>query len=158
MNTRFFLAIGIVVIALSVLMFSAVRDTKKAVVTVAELVEQGVERSRIRLGARVAGSDIEVKSEPVRLVRFMVEDPGQEGGPTIPVEYEGAMPDTLQVGRDVILEGAFVSAKFKASSLMTQCPSKYEPPIPGSETSSKSSAKYGSVDSDNPKITNELVK
>lgn len=135
MNTRFIVAIGIVVIALCVLMVSAVRDTKKAVVTVAELVDQGVDRSRIRLGARVAGTKIEVKSEPVRLVRFMVEDPGQEGGPSIPIEYEGAMPDTLQIGRDVILEGSYLSASFKASSLMTQCPSKYEPPIPGSDAS-----------------------
>jgi len=44
------------------------------------------------------------------------------------VEYAGIRPDTLQPGRDVILEGHYAGGVFQATVLMTQCPSKYEPP------------------------------
>lgn len=47
---------------------------------------------------------------------------------TIPVEYKGAVPDTFKPGVEVIVEGGVNPAKgvFKATTLMTKCPSKYQ--------------------------------
>jgi cytochrome c-type biogenesis protein CcmE len=129
MNSKFIAAIVVVVAVLSVLIYSASTATAKAVVTVEELLEEGNGRARVRLGARVADQDIEYRSEPERQVSFLVKDI-QGKGSTVPVVYYGAMPDTLKTGRDVILEGDYDGQRFVAKSLMTQCPSKYEPPLP----------------------------
>lgn len=48
----------------------------------------------------------------------------------IPVTYRGAVPDTFKPGVEVIVEGGMVvtgdGGSFKASTLMTKCPSKYQ--------------------------------
>ena len=45
---------------------------------------------------------------------------------TIWVEYAGAVPDTFKPGVEVIVEGAMQADRFKATTLMTKCPSKYQ--------------------------------
>jgi cytochrome c-type biogenesis protein CcmE len=124
-----------VAVVLSFLISSAVEESSKKIVTVRELLlDAGRDgfsgKERVRLGARVASDDIQVTSEPVRQVSFFIRD--IEGSPedVLRVEYQGLMPDTLREGRDVILEGDFNGAVFAASTLNTQCPSKYEPPDP----------------------------
>jgi cytochrome c-type biogenesis protein CcmE len=44
------------------------------------------------------------------------------------VDYSGAVPDTFKPGVEVIVEGGMQpeAGVFKASTLMTKCPSKYE--------------------------------
>ena len=42
------------------------------------------------------------------------------------VQYKGALPDTLEKGADVIVEGRMDGKVFMAKTLMTKCPSKYE--------------------------------
>ena len=106
-------------------------STAKAVVTVQELLTEAGTRNRIRLGARVASEEIRYRSSPDRQVLFSVRDIEGSDQQTVPVIFAGNMPDTLKRGRDVILEGDYDGSTFQASSLMTQCPSKYEPPVPG---------------------------
>lgn len=49
---------------------------------------------------------------------------------TMRVDYTGAVPDTFKPGVEVIVEGRMAQgtspATFKATTLMTKCPSKYE--------------------------------
>lgn len=129
MNKKFLLSILIIVVSLGVLIYSGVTSTAKAVVTVAQLEQAGSERARVRLGARVADGDISYQTSPQFVVKFNVKDPVAAVA-AIPVVYYGLMPDTLKVGRDVILEGDYDGQQFVAKSLLTQCPSKYEPPVP----------------------------
>ncbi len=130
MNSKFFIAVVVVSVSLIVLIYTAVAKTSQAVVTVEELVSEGVSRQNVRLGARVADSEIKYQTEPSFMLQFLVRDIHQESR-RIPVVYKGVMPDTLKTGRDVILDGNFDGQQFVASSLLTQCPSKYEPPKPG---------------------------
>lgn len=93
---------------------------------------------------------------PLERVEFLARDPGHtvpggspggappsghdvsdSGAPTgkdqLRVVYFGVMPPQLKSDRDVILEGDFEQAgggTFTARELLTQCPSKYEPPKP----------------------------
>ena len=127
MNKRFLGAGLAVALALGGLLYSAVSSTAKAVVTVESLLDAPSDRAQIRLGARVADLPIDYSTSPSFLLRFQVHDIKHPGG-TIPVVYHGIMPDTLKAGRDVILEGDFKAGQFEASSLLTQCPSKYEVP------------------------------
>ena len=130
MNRKFFIAVFVVVAALATLIISAVNNTAKAVVTVNQLVDEGINRNSIRLGARVAKGEINFSKEPQMTVSFNVRDI-ESTKFKFPVKYHGVMPDTLKVDRDVILEGDFREGIFYADSLLTQCPSKYEPPTPG---------------------------
>ncbi len=46
---------------------------------------------------------------------------------TIPVEYKGLVPDTFKAGAEVIVEGSVNDhGTFKAKTVMTKCPSKYQ--------------------------------
>lgn len=48
---------------------------------------------------------------------------------SVRVRYRGAVPDLFRVGRHVFLRGRLVGAVFEAEpgSLVTKCPSRYEP-------------------------------
>lgn len=60
---------------------------------------------------------------------FQIADK-DDGTKTMHVDYTGAVPDTFKPGVEVIVEGRMaqgaVPATFKATTLMTKCPSKYE--------------------------------
>lgn len=84
---------------------------------------------RIRVGGRVV-DPIQYQTEPVFLLSFSVRDP-KGGDAVVPVEYRGLRPDMFQAGRDVLIDGDFVGGVIKAAKLQTQCPSKYEPAVPG---------------------------
>jgi cytochrome c-type biogenesis protein CcmE len=135
MGYRFFLAIFIVTVGLSTLIYSAVQTGSRAVVTVSELIKSSSPQKNIRLGARVADNNIEYETKPKFILRFNVKDvasqDANDSSYTIPVTYYGIRPDTMREGRDVILEGDFDGKQFVANSLLTQCPSKYEVPLPG---------------------------
>ena len=129
MNARFGVAVGVVVIAVGALMMTAVQQTAKPVVTVHELIAERVARTNVRLGARVADAPISVEKGTVLFsVRDIIAQENPES--QIGIAYQGALPDTLRSGRDVILEGDFDPAarRFLARVLQTQCPSKYVPP------------------------------
>lgn len=129
MTYRLFAVIFVVTLAIVFLVSSAISNTAKAVVTVDQLLRESGDASRIRLGARVTEDEINYQTHPEFLLRFTVRDIASPQG-KIAVEYRGMKPDTLRAGRDVILEGDFKGNTFIASSLLTQCPSKYEVPVP----------------------------
>jgi len=51
-----------------------------------------------------------------------------DGETTLPVVYQGVVPDTFKAGTDIVVEGkSDRQGVFHASKLITKCPSKYEP-------------------------------
>jgi cytochrome c-type biogenesis protein CcmE len=60
-------------------------------------------------------------------LRFTLRD--IDGTATVPVVYTGSVPDLFEVGRHVYMRGELRSGVFVAEkdSLVTKCPSKYEP-------------------------------
>ncbi len=140
MDKKLFILILVSVLGFGTLIFSASRTAAKEVVTVAQLVSEGEPVTNVRLGARVSSRDIDYDtSGPEFKVGFKVVDIPEaddnsnsqplDQSRSISVVYYGIKPDTLQPGRDVILEGSFQeNGLFTASTLLTQCPSKYEPP------------------------------
>lgn len=131
MNKKFIIASGITVLAIVSLIYSAVNASAKTVLTVKELAATAPTPSNnIRLGAKVADEEILYATNPRLFLSFTATDI-EESDARVRVEYLGVMPDTLRVGRHVILEGNFDGKVFHAKNLLTQCPSKYEPPTPG---------------------------
>jgi cytochrome c-type biogenesis protein CcmE len=60
-------------------------------------------------------------------LRFTLRD--IDGTATVPVVYTGSVPDLFEVGRHVYLRGELRQGTFvgEKDSLVTKCPSKYEP-------------------------------
>lgn len=129
MRSKFLVAVIVVTVSLCALVYGAAKESKKPVVTIATLTQEGRARTNVRVGARVADLPFDYKTTPKLELNFKVRDQADEAGEhLVGVTYNGPLPETLKSGRDVILEGNFEGDHFLALVLQTQCPSKYEPP------------------------------
>ena len=76
-------------------------------------------------------------------ITFEVKD--REGGTqTMPVSYQGSIPDPFRGGREIVLTGAYENGTFvgEPESLITKCPSKFT--TNASESASAGSESSGS--------------
>jgi cytochrome c-type biogenesis protein CcmE len=113
------------------LVYQATRGTSSLVLSPSEVLSKGSSRDlkRIRVGGRVV-EPITYQTEPQMVLSFSVKNP--EGGEGIvPVVYRGLKPDMFAPDRDVLIDGDYIGGSIQAAKLQTQCPSKYEPAVPG---------------------------
>ncbi len=92
---------------------------------VSELMEQGssVYEENVRVNGQVAPGSVEQETAG-SILRFTII----EGGESLPVFYQGVVPDSFKVGNEVVVEGYLNSdGIFQAHTLMPKCPSKYVP-------------------------------
>lgn len=130
---RIFVSLVVLFVVIGgVLVFQATRGTSALVLKPSELLARAGQGdlTRIRVGGRVV-EPIEYKTEPRMLLRFGVEDPKDGNGEVATVVYESLKPDMFAAGRDVLIDGDYVGGVIRAAKLQTQCPSKYEPAMPG---------------------------
>lgn len=79
---------------------------------------------RFRLGGLVEAGSV-VRAEGSLVTTFAVTD----GGASVPVRYEGILPDLFREGQGVIAEGAFDGrGVFQASRVLAKHDEKYMPP------------------------------
>ncbi|MDQ7834684.1 MAG: cytochrome c maturation protein CcmE [Humidesulfovibrio sp.] len=90
------------------------------------LATDATQLKQARLFGNVAAEGIE-SLQPGPGVSFVLLDK-ETPGKTLHVSYRGAVPDTFKAGAEVIVEGGMDTATgvFKASTLITKCPSKYQ--------------------------------
>jgi cytochrome c-type biogenesis protein CcmE len=136
------LMVGVVVCAVFALflMFTTM-TTSHAVLTPSEVVAAGNRYlGRLRIAGRVSSDSIGYQVTPEFRLEFFVEDrpaDGQENGGAsavtdqpgkkLKVVFEDIKPDMFTNGRDVLIDGQLEDGTVIASSILTQCPSKYEP-------------------------------
>lgn len=134
MNSKFLTLFLAAIIIAGLMVFQATKDSSATVLVATDLIQHGTLTSmnRIRVGGRVADLPIDYVTEPKIRLSFRILDPGKDipatEASTIPVVYEGLKPDMFAAGRDVIIDGRYEGGVLYASALLTQCPSKYEPP------------------------------
>lgn len=77
---------------------------------------------RYDLTGRVVPGSVEREGSSLS---FRVAD--RDGGDSIPVSYNGAVPDPFRGGREIILTGKVESGTFvgERDTLVTKCPSKF---------------------------------
>ena len=112
---------------LGYLIYSGISQDSVYFLNVSEaLAMEESELGQARLFGKVAPQNIESKAGGLG-VAFDLTDQ-KENTQTIRIDYSGAVPDTFKEGVEVIVEGNFVDGHkmFKATSLITKCPSKYE--------------------------------
>lgn len=124
-KSKFIIAGVIILGIIGYLTYAGIRDTKLYYLTPTEIVNRGSSAygEKMRLGGIVMDGSIEYDAQTLTL-KFMIAD----GTNSLPVIYKGVVPDTFKNGVEVVVEGTYTSKEvFKAATLLTKCPSKYEP-------------------------------
>jgi cytochrome c-type biogenesis protein CcmE len=116
-------AAGAILAVAVALVLNALRDSIVFFNSPTDIVEKHVgPNSRIRLGGVVSAGSV-VRGADLN-VKFQVTD----GKSTIPVTYQGILPDLLREGQGVIAEGALDGAgSFKADTILAKHDEKYMP-------------------------------
>lgn len=120
--------------AVGYLMYSGVRQTAVYYLTISEFLAR--KDSLANEGVRVAGR-VELGSVTKQMtpsgeeLNFRLGDFKTDGGSdaTVAVHFIGVTPDMFKAagGSDVIVEGKYRDGMIHAQSVLTSCPSKYEP-------------------------------
>ncbi len=117
----------IILLAIGYLGFMGFRGSATYYYTVSELLEQGGSTygENVRVTGQVAPGSVEQESGSL-VTRFTIVD--VEGEESLPVVYQGVVPDAFRVGNDVVVDGHLNSAGiFQANNILVKCPSKYLP-------------------------------
>lgn len=79
--------------------------------------------AKVRLFGLVSENELKKNSTTLTFRLADKDDAAQ----FIPIHYEGVIPDAFKTGAEVIVEGGMTAkGVFRARSLMTKCPSKYQ--------------------------------
>ena len=126
-HLKFIVAGGFILSAITFLMFSGISDSMVYYYTVSEALELVQENAGkgIRVSGYVSSGTIE-RDESASRVGFLVYD--KMSDQTLPVVYQGIIPDTFRDDAEVVVEGNYRSEEgvFHANVLLAKCPSKYE--------------------------------
>lgn len=123
-----FIVAGLLMVgAVSYLMVSGIGDTMVYYYTLSELKEKKSELAGVglRIHGHVSSGTIRIDRERSQ-VDFLVME--KKTPNTLPVTYQGIIPDTFKDGAEVVVEGTYLADRhhFQATVLMAKCPSKYE--------------------------------
>jgi cytochrome c-type biogenesis protein CcmE len=135
---RFFIGAVIIMAAVSYLVYAGIRETSVYYLTMAEFAakKSALIGQPVRVSGRVQAGTMQWNPRTLDL-RFAMDGIGETDGEAVPgslsVQYNGILPDMLAEGRDVIVEGIYkADSTFVAHTILTSCPSKYEPEVPAS--------------------------
>ncbi len=124
---KFLIGAIIIFLAIGYLSFTGFQSAATYYYTPSEIIAQGssIYGENVRVNGQVAPGSVEQEAQG-RVLRFtMIDIDGEE---SLPVVYQGVIPDTFKVGNEVVVEGQLDSAGiFQAHTLMPKCPSKYVP-------------------------------
>ena len=122
---KFLISGLIVILAIGYLAYSGFQSSATYYYTVSEVTGQGgsLQGESLRINGQVAADSVERELGGLTL-RFTII----EGGESLPVVYQGVVPDAFKADSNVVVEGHLNSAGiFHADSILTKCPSKYVP-------------------------------
>lgn len=124
LNGKLIIGGGILLAAVGFLVFNALGSSMAYFVTVSELRESGKDLTgqQLRVGGDVEPGSI-AKAGVGEELHFTVTD----GVSTLPVVYNGTVPDIFKEDVEVVVEGTLrPDGVLEASNVLTKCPSKFE--------------------------------
>jgi cytochrome c-type biogenesis protein CcmE len=138
---RFFFGILLVVGAIGYLIYTGIRETSNYYLTIEEFLPQkeAFANEGVRLAGRVQAGSVQWNPKDLRLSFILGPFKNQEQEQSVSplglqVSYQGILPDMFAEGRDVIVEGKYEAGQnLAAKTIMTSCPSKYEPEKPDTQ-------------------------
>jgi cytochrome c-type biogenesis protein CcmE len=126
-KAKFVVGPALIVLAVAYLIWTGIKETSVYYLTIEEFLprREALAHQRLRVAGRVKDGSLRWDAKSLDL-RFSLQH-FDDAGRTLPVHYRGLLPDMFAEGRDVIVEGEYDGARFEAHTVMTSCPSKYEP-------------------------------
>ena len=128
-NIKFVLAGVVIVAAMVFLAVSSFQSNSMYYMTVPELRAQvqvdgaAFYDKTVRVSGPLHKESIDWNAKTLTL-KFHIND----GNEMFPVVFVGPVPDTMENGETVVVEGKYTPAGvFNASNILVKCPSKYEP-------------------------------
>ncbi len=128
-KTKFILAGVVIVAAIAFLAISSFQSNSMYYLTVPELKAQAQADGAafydktVRVSGPLHKESIDWNAKTLTL-KFHIND----GSEMFPVVFVGPVPDTMENGETVVVEGKYTPAGvFNASTILVKCPSKYEP-------------------------------
>lgn len=124
LNWKLGTAAGVLALAVAFLIFNAMDGSAAFYMTVDELHAEGanVQGQQVKVGGDVVDGSIE-RGGIGEEIRFEISN----GGESIPVVYDGDVPDIFADHAEVIATGTMRSdGVFEANELLTKCPSRFE--------------------------------
>ena len=125
LQKRFIVGGVLVLAAVGALLYTGFKEGTVYYYTIQELKDGAstLVDEEIRVTGQVVDGSLDWEEDNLT-VRFTIADEGE----TLPVVYDGVAPDNLLEGREVVVNGKYEkSGIFLANSILTKCPSKYEP-------------------------------
>ncbi|MFN8627222.1 MAG: cytochrome c maturation protein CcmE [Candidatus Binatia bacterium] len=133
-RARFGVAALLLAGAVGYLMYSGVRQTAVYYLTISEFLarKDTLANEGVRVAGRVELGSVTKQMTPAgEELTFRLGDFTTDGGNdgTVAVHFIGVTPDMFKAagGSDVIVEGKYRDGMIHAQSVLTSCPSKYEP-------------------------------
>jgi cytochrome c-type biogenesis protein CcmE len=120
---KFIIAIAVIALAVSYLVYGGVKETMVYYLTVKELKSRvpSVYGERVRVSGKVLPGSI--KHGPDGSLEFTIYD----GGGNVNVAYSGIVPDIFKDDVEAVVEGEYGKDNvFAADVLLAKCPTKYE--------------------------------
>ena len=127
-KNRFLLGGVLLAAAVGYLMYTAVSETSVYYMTIEEFVSKkdALANEGVRVAGRVRDGSVQWEPKSLNLQFALADFKSPDEG--VPVRYTGILPDMFGDGRDVIVEGKYGNdGVFQAHTILTSCPSKYEP-------------------------------
>jgi len=121
---RFLAGGGVIVAVVGLLLLTSMRSSTVYYLTVGELKSQvpKIYGERVRVAGQIDRDSVDWVLGSSTLSFDVVE-----GKETLPVFYEGIVPDAFAQSETVVVEGEYSpDGVFQADTLVVQCPSKYE--------------------------------
>lgn len=127
-TNRFLIGGVLLAAAIGWLIFTAVSETSVYYFTIDEFLarKESLANEGVRVAGRVGGGTVKWDPRTTNL-EFALGDFKAPDAGGVTVRYTGILPDMFAEGRDVIVEGKYgADGIFRAHSVLTSCPSKYE--------------------------------
>jgi cytochrome c-type biogenesis protein CcmE len=126
-RTIYIAALGLLCLGLGYLVLSGIQQNNMYFLNVSEaLAKTPQEVQKARIFGTIAPDGLpDAPGESESVLRLADKENPQQ---TLRVKYSGILPDNIEPGTEIIVEGSMgESGKvFSAHTLLTQCPSKYE--------------------------------
>ena len=120
-KVRLVLALTVAVLLAGALVYTTFSASTQAS-TPSDLMASAEPGRSYELTGKVVNGSVERRGEKLS---FAIRD--RDGTASVPVVYEGVVPDPFRDGREVIVSGELERGRFVAErdSLVTKCPSKF---------------------------------
>ena len=122
---RLIFAVAIVLLAMGFLIYIGLSQFATYYYTVSEFVarSESLTGEQVRVTGQIIPDSV-IQDTNNFTLNFSITD----GKTSLPVVYQGVVPDTFKAGTDIVVEGrSDQQGVFYARVLITKCPSKYEP-------------------------------